>query len=45
MIKMFIMSQLLIITFFVGAAVGVAGTITVYNNTNILKLVGGFQQQ
>lgn len=45
MIKMFIMGQLLIITFFVGAAVGVAGTITVYNNTSILKMVGGFPQQ
>lgn len=44
MIKFLIMSQVVVIAFFLGAAVGVAGTITVYNNTSVLKMIGGVQQ-
>jgi hypothetical protein len=44
MIKMIIMSNFLIVTFFIGAAVGAAGTIVVYNNTSVLKMIGGIQQ-
>lgn len=37
MIKIFVIVQFIIVSFFVGAAVGVAGTIAVYNNTNFMN--------